>query len=126
MSGNDVDELSALMAALMVSGGDNKILAKLNKEYDDDEKVGYGNNMNDEPDQDDKQVILVHGDNTIKSPTSIQWKLGGYQIDWGLRGSYCGLGIGRKRFVKPETGIFIICSFVKHLSHNKHYKNKVT
>lgn len=101
---SQMEEMAKLMEQLAISGGDNKKLGQLNKAYDDDEKQGYGNNMNEEPDKDDKHVVIVSGATKISAPTSIQWKLGAYQIDWGLRGSFCGIGIGRKRFVKPETG----------------------
>eukprot|EP01083_Nonionella_stella_P109983 321437_1 len=104
MANTDVNELDELFQNLRIAKGDNAKLAELNKKYDDDEKVGYGNDLDADPDEDDKQVILIAGKVKIDAPTSIQWKLGKYQIDWGLRGSFCGLGIGRKRFIVPETG----------------------
>ena len=88
----------------------NKQLAEIHKKYDAEEKEGYGNKFSEEHNVDDKKTLLLYNEYKIEAPNSITWNIqqsgNKYRIDWGVRGSFCGLGIGRKRYENSETGDF--------------------
>eukprot|EP01084_Bolivina_argentea_P135697 239077_1 len=101
------------------------ICTKYDRQYDNDEKEGFGNKFNNDKDNNAK-TLLIYKKYKINAPNSITWLIEQdctkYRIDWGLRGSFCGLGIGRIRFIKPETGNYKVLFHFGFIFNGNDYK----